>query len=132
MNLCFVTVFLFCFHVVKPLMPRLALLPMLCVCEKPAYIHQVRIRLPTLALKRRGDVTRSPKQGYQCPQKWTSVLPKITNNTVRSSIELICRYKVFLRCEFLQRFTTINFPYLTISISHVSQLSTIQHVPSSE
>ena len=28
---------------------------------------------PTLALKPRGDVTRSPKQGYQWPQKWTGV-----------------------------------------------------------
>ena len=27
--------FYFCFHVVKPLMPILALLPMLCVCENP-------------------------------------------------------------------------------------------------
>ena len=26
---------IFCFHVVKPLMPILALLPMLCICEKP-------------------------------------------------------------------------------------------------
>ena len=26
---------------------------------------------PTLALKPRGDVTRSLKQGYQWPQKWT-------------------------------------------------------------
>ena len=33
-------------------------------------------RLPTLALKPRGDVTRSPKQGYQWPQKRTYVLPK--------------------------------------------------------
>ena len=31
---------------------------------------------PTLALKPRGDVTRSPKQGYQWPQKWTHVLQK--------------------------------------------------------
>ena len=37
-----------------------------CLC-------QVRIRLPTLALKPRGDVTRSPKQGYQWPQKWACV-----------------------------------------------------------
>ena len=28
---------------------------------------------PTLALKPRGDVTRSPKQGYQWPHKWTCV-----------------------------------------------------------
>ena len=32
---------------------------------------------PTLALKPRGDITRSPKQGYQWPQKWTCVQQKI-------------------------------------------------------
>ena len=31
---------------------------------------------PTLALKPRGDVTRSPKQGYQWPHKWTCVQHK--------------------------------------------------------
>ena len=31
---------------------------------------------PTLALKHRGDVTRSPKQGYQWPKKWTHVQQK--------------------------------------------------------
>ena len=31
---------------------------------------------PTLALKPRGDITRSPKQGYQWPQKWTCVQQK--------------------------------------------------------
>ena len=28
---------------------------------------------PTLALKPKGDVTRSPKQRYQWPHKWTCV-----------------------------------------------------------
>ena len=28
---------------------------------------------PTLALKPRGNITRSPKQGYQWSQKWTCV-----------------------------------------------------------
>ena len=32
---------------------------------------------PTLALKPRGDVTRSPKQGYQWPHKKDSCPPKI-------------------------------------------------------
>ena len=32
-------------------------------------LHQVQIRLLTLVLKPRGDVTRSPKQGYQWPHK---------------------------------------------------------------
>ena len=31
---------------------------------------------PTLALKPRGDITKSPKQGYQWPQKWTCVQQK--------------------------------------------------------
>ena len=31
---------------------------------------------PTLALKPREDVTRSPKQGYHWPQKWTRVQQK--------------------------------------------------------
>ena len=37
---------------------------------------QVQIILPTLALKPRRDVTRSPKQGYQWPQKWTCLHQK--------------------------------------------------------
>ena len=36
--------------------------------------HQVQIRLLTLALKPRADITRSPKQGYQWPHKKTYVL----------------------------------------------------------
>ena len=32
---------------------------------------------PTLALKPRGDVTRSPKQGYQWPHKWDMCQTKI-------------------------------------------------------
>ena len=39
--------------------------------SKGIHLCQVRIRLPTLALKTRGDVTRSPKQG---PTKRTDVL----------------------------------------------------------
>ena len=37
-------------------------------------------KLPTLALKPEGDVTRSPKQGYQWPTKKTDVLQKIYLN----------------------------------------------------
>ena len=44
------------------------------------YIHQSLNKAePTLALKPRGDVTRSPKQGYQWPQKWTCVQQKFKN-----------------------------------------------------
>ena len=37
---------------------------------------------PTLALKPRGDVTRSPKQGYQWPQKWTCVQQKFKKKKI--------------------------------------------------
>ena len=40
-------------------------------------LHQVWIRLPTLALKPRGDITRTPKQGYQWPHKKDLCHPKI-------------------------------------------------------
>ena len=50
----------------------------ICLC-------QVRIRLPTLALKPRGDVTRSPKQGYQWSHKWTCVNKKIKTTSKHSS-----------------------------------------------
>ena len=41
--------------------------------------HISHITLPSVnkALKPLGDVTRSPKQGYQWPQKWTCVQQKI-------------------------------------------------------
>ena len=38
--------------------------------------RQVQIRLPTLALKPRGDITRSPKQGYQWPHEKDLCPPK--------------------------------------------------------
>ena len=38
--------------------------------------HSLNKAEPTLALKPRGDVTRSPKQGYQWPHKWTCVQQK--------------------------------------------------------
>ena len=44
-------------------------------CISHIYLHQVRIRLPTL--KPRGDVTRSPIQGYQRPHKKHLCPPKI-------------------------------------------------------
>ena len=49
-------------------------------------LRQVRIRMPTLALKPRDDVTRSLKQGYQWPHKKDLCPPKIkkeTNLTIR-------------------------------------------------
>ena len=42
----------------------------ICLC-------QVRIRLPTLALKPKGNVTRSKKQGCHSPHKWTCVQQKL-------------------------------------------------------
>ena len=46
----------------------------ICLCK-------VQIRLPTLALKSTGDITRSPKQGYQWLNKKDLCPPKMLKNT---------------------------------------------------
>ena len=67
------------------------------------HIHfcQVRIRLPTLALKSRGDITRTPKQGYQWPHKKNLCPPKIVlkrctnfNPLVNSSLILTSHFSL--------------------------------------
>ena len=45
-----------------------------CISHTP--LQSLNKAEPTLALKPRGDVTRSPKQGYQGLQKWTCVQQK--------------------------------------------------------
>ena len=51
-----------------------AVTPEVKLRESHVCLHQVWIRLPTLvALKSRGDITRSPKQRYQWPHKRTCV-----------------------------------------------------------
>ena len=56
----------------------------LCIYDHFVKLHvhvcscKTRIKLPTLALKPTGDVTRSPKQGYQWPNKMDLCPPKIT------------------------------------------------------
>ena len=44
-------------------------------CTPPLSLNKAE---PTLALKPRGDITRSPKQGYQWPHKKDSCPPKIS------------------------------------------------------
>ena len=41
---------------------------------------------PTLALKPRGDITRSPKQGYQWSHKWTCVQQKFFKKNKKVAI----------------------------------------------
>ena len=48
---------------------------------------------PTLALKPRGDVTRSPKQGYQWPHKKDSCPPKFF---LKKKIDYIIREKTLV------------------------------------
>ena len=51
----------------------------LCLC-------QVQIRLPTLALKPRGNIIRSPKQRYYWPHKKNLCPPKIKKKTLVSML----------------------------------------------
>ena len=57
------------FHRQKQLSKSALTMDLSAALFKSQHPCQVRIRLPTLALKPRGDVTRSPKQGYQWPHK---------------------------------------------------------------
>ena len=64
------------------------------------HLYQVQIRLPTLALKLRGDITRSPKQGYQWPKKWSCMTTKIfLKNRISvhwfQTQRIICLYIMF-------------------------------------
>ena len=47
-------------------------------------LHQPQIRFPPLALKRWGDVTRSPKQGYQWPHKKDLYPPNIKKKDIKT------------------------------------------------
>ena len=42
---------------------------------------------PTLALKSRGDITRSPKQGYQWSHKWTCVQQKFKKKKQKKDVQ---------------------------------------------
>ena len=66
----------------------------------------VRIRLITLALKPRGDVTRSPKQWYQWPHKTDLCPPKIKK---------ISRVHFFTLTVFL----LVAFLALTVAQKHL-------------
>ena len=54
------------------------------------FLNQVQIRLLTLALKPRGDVTRSPKQWYQWPNKRTCVHQKCKKSFEQECILVGC------------------------------------------
>ena len=60
----------------------------ICLCK-------VWIRLPTLALKPWGDVTRSLKQGHQWPQKWTCVQQKFFLKKKSNIIYWFSTYIIF-------------------------------------
>ena len=77
---------------------------MLAICTRRGVTPEVNLREclshtplqrsnkaePTLALKPRGDITRSPKQGYQWPQKWTCVQQKLKKKkkTLRGTVHI--------------------------------------------
>ena len=48
-------------------------------CTLPPSANKVE---PTLTLKPRGDITRSPKQGYQWPYKWICVQQKFLKKSM--------------------------------------------------
>ena len=74
---------------------------------------------PTLALKPRGDITRSPKQGYQRPQKWTCVQQRILKKTKSSKNQIWecvtqCNKKIFCKNFLLYLITFLRWIDLQI------------------
>ena len=69
-----------------------------------------KLRKATLALKPRGDVTRSPKQGYQWPHKKDSCPPKITK---KKKIENTSETRAGIGTwhKFDDDFSEHNFPF---------------------
>ena len=70
---------------------------------------------PTLALKPRGDITRSPKQGYQWPQKWACIQQKLRRRK-KKNLEIIktdidYRQNVFILHIFMDLFIYANMTY---------------------
>ena len=53
----------------------------------------------TLALKHRADITRSPKQGYQCPHEKDLGPPKLTKKTTKNKINLRMVIVTGARCH---------------------------------
>ena len=88
---------------------------------------------PTLALNPRGDITRSLKQGYQWPQKWTYVQQKILKKkvywkfkesliaiqmvqTLARFIRTICMRRIRWSCEGL---TSVHNEYTGYTLKHL-------------
>ena len=67
---------------------------------------------PTLALKPRGDMTRSPKQGYQWPHKWTCVTCK--QKFKKKKIQYLWNSQTALLRQGLQQgvFLAYEFAYI--------------------
>ena len=62
---------LLCWHCTPAMVSHQMLISGTCISRMPS--PSVNKAEPTLALKPRGDITRSPKQGYQWAHKWTCV-----------------------------------------------------------
>ena len=82
------------------------------------HFHQMRIRVPTLALKPRGDVTRCPKQGYQWPHKKDLCPPKISrkqhvSRNIVVDLPFLRKHKASLMCtrEYVCSLTVSVFTY---------------------
>ena len=70
---------------------------------------------PTLALKPRGDVTRSPKEWYQWPHKWTCVQQKLRKkNLAMIKTDIDYRQNVFILHIFMDLFIYANMIYQTL------------------
>ena len=97
--------------------------PEVNVRENTSYIHlyQIWLRLLTLDLKPRGDITRSPKQGYQWSHKRTGVHQKLFEKTYYKSHVAYLPSGTKLTLNFVVRSLTI-LSDLTMLVGHARVL----------
>ena len=69
---------------------------------------------PTLALKPRGDVSRSPKQGYQWPHKWACVQQKFKKkkSNQHQQTRKISSTVISIPLHYHQRLRVLNIGYI--------------------
>ena len=84
-------------------------------CMPPQSLNKAE---PILALKPRGDVTRSPKQGYQWPHKWTCVQQNFFKKNQKTIY--FCLVLGHLNANQMSKFNFCNCSYQMViqSIEH--------------
>ena len=89
--------------------------------------HAINKAEPTLALKPRGDVTRSPKQGYQWPHKKDSCPPKIfKKKKKKKGSSYLCEGLKFISQQLVLNTFQVFIAEIYVQIAITTSTATVQ------